>query len=106
MLDDRYISSGTNAIQIYSPVLDNIPPYTAITSVLDDNGNPIQNGGSTVSTSITFQVSATPGSNPIAGFECSLDASQFSTCVPILILAQLAMTTWQVDSSIHLKLEQ
>ena len=79
-LGNVYISSGTNVIQIYSPVLDNIPPYTAITSVLDDNGNPIQNGGSTVSTSITFQVSATPGSNPIAGFECSLDASQFSTC--------------------------
>ena len=40
----------------------------------------VQNGGSTVSTSITFQVSATPGSNSIAGVECSLDASQFSTC--------------------------
>jgi len=36
--------------------------------------------GSTVSTSITFQVSATPGSNPIAGFECSLDAGSLFTC--------------------------
>ena len=56
------------------------PPNTIITSTTDDNGNTVQNGGSTVSTSITFQVSATPGSNPIADFECSLDASQFSTC--------------------------
>jgi len=56
------------------------PPNTLITSAIDGNNNPVQNSGSTVSTSITFRVSATPGSNPIAGFECSLDLSQFSTC--------------------------
>jgi hypothetical protein len=44
-------------------------PDTAITSAIDGNGVAIQNGGSTVSTSITFQVTATtPGTNPIAGF--------------------------------------
>ncbi len=56
------------------------PPNTSITSAIDGNGASVQNGGSTVSKSITFQVTATPGSNPIAGFECSLDTSQFSTC--------------------------
>ena len=56
------------------------PPNTLITSAIDGNNNPVQNGGSTVSRSITFQFSAAPGSNPIAGFECSLDSSQFSTC--------------------------
>ncbi len=56
------------------------PPNTLITSAIDGNNNPVQNSGSTVSTSITFQVSATPGGNPIAGFECSSDSSQFSTC--------------------------
>ena len=56
------------------------PPNTLITSAIDGNNNPVQNSGSTVSTSVIFQVSATPGSNPIAGFECSSDSSQFSTC--------------------------
>jgi hypothetical protein len=36
--------------------------------------------GSTVSTSITFHITATLGSNPIAGFECSLDAGSLFTC--------------------------
>jgi hypothetical protein len=56
------------------------PPNTLITSAIDGNNNSVHNGSSTVSTSITFQVTATPGSNPVAGFECSLDASHFSTC--------------------------
>ena len=55
-------------------------PNTSITSAINGNNNLVQNSGSTISTSITFQVSATPGSNPISGFECSIDASQFSTC--------------------------
>jgi hypothetical protein len=56
------------------------PTHTTITSSTDGNGNPVQNGGSTVSPSITFQVTATPGSNPIERFECGLDVSSFSTC--------------------------
>ena len=56
------------------------PPNTLITSAIDGNNNSVQNSGSTISISITFQVSATPGSNPMAGFECSLDSSQFTTC--------------------------
>jgi YVTN family beta-propeller protein len=64
-------------------VISTTPPAplnTLINSAIEGNNNPVQNGGSTVSTSITFQVSATAGSNTIAGFECSLDSSQFSTC--------------------------
>ena len=56
------------------------PNHTTITSVVDGNGAALQSGGSTVSTSITFQVTATPGTNPIAGFQCSLDNSQFTSC--------------------------
>ena len=56
------------------------PTQTTITSAIDGNGNPVQNGGSTSSTSIKFQVTATAGTNAIAGFECSLDGSTFSTC--------------------------
>jgi len=72
----------SNNVAIFNPNPPQppLPPNTAIISALDGNGAPVQNGGSTVSTSITFQATATQGSNPIAGFECSLDASSFSTC--------------------------
>ena len=56
------------------------PPNTIITSATSGNGNPVLNCGSTVSTSITFQISAVPATNPVAGFECSLDGSAFSAC--------------------------
>ena len=56
------------------------PAQTTITSATDGNGNRVQDGGSTVSTYITFKVTATRGTNPIAGFECSLDGKAFSTC--------------------------
>ncbi len=56
------------------------PTGTKITSAVDGNGAAVPNGGSTVSTSITFQVTATAGTNPIAGFQCSLDGSTFSSC--------------------------
>ena len=74
-----YVSSGAyDNIQVYAPTSS--PPQTRITSAADANGNAVQRGGSTVSTSITFQVTATPGTNPIAGFQCSLDGSAFSSC--------------------------
>ena len=41
------------------------PTHTTISSVVDGNGNLVQNGGSTVSTSITFRVTATTGTNPV-----------------------------------------
>ena len=72
-----YVSSGLDNIQVYAPTSS--PPQTRITSAADANGNAVQSGGSTVSTSITFQVTATPGT-PIAGFQCSLDGSSFSSC--------------------------
>jgi hypothetical protein len=75
-----YISSGTDAILVYAPTLSSTPPHTAITSAADGDGNPIQDGGSTASSSITFHVTATPGSSPVAGFQCSLDGEPFSTC--------------------------
>ncbi len=52
----------------------------SITSAVDGNGNPVQSGGSTTSTSITFTVQATAGSNPIAGFQCSIDGGPFNNC--------------------------
>lgn len=79
-IGDVYISSGTDAILVYAPTSHNTPPNTAITSAVDGNGNPVQDGGSTASTSITFHVTATSGSSPVVGFQCSLDGEPFSTC--------------------------
>ena len=56
------------------------PTKTTITSAIDGNNAPVQNGGTTSSNSITFTFTATQGSNPIAGFQCSLDNSPLSSC--------------------------
>jgi hypothetical protein len=56
------------------------PTKTTITSAVDGNDTPVQNGGTTSSSSIKIAFTATQGSNPIAGFQCSLDNSTFSSC--------------------------
>ncbi len=72
--------SSAGTVIPFSCTLSSTPTDTQITSAVDGNGNAVQNGGSTASTSITFQVTATAGSNPIAGYQCSLDGSTFSSC--------------------------
>jgi DNA-binding beta-propeller fold protein YncE len=75
-----YVADTYNhRIQVFTQHISQ-PPDTTITSAIDGNNNLVQNGGSTTADQITFQVSATPGSSSIAGFECILDASQFFTC--------------------------
>jgi YVTN family beta-propeller protein len=74
---------GSNSISVISTgATPEVQPPTAttITSSVDGNENQVQNKSSTVSPSITFEVTATQGTNPIAGFECSLDDSPFSNC--------------------------
>jgi YVTN family beta-propeller protein len=74
-------NSASHSISVLAP--DNIlePPInTGIISAVDDMSMPIQNESSTTSTSITFKVQADAGTNPIVGFECSLDGSEFSNC--------------------------
>jgi hypothetical protein len=71
----------SNTVSVISTTIPVQPPTaTTITSSTDGNGNPVQIGGSTVSTSITFHVTATADTNPIAGFECRLDNSAFYSC--------------------------
>ena len=41
------------------------PPNTLITSDIDGNNNPVQNGGSTSSNQITFQLTSSGGTPPI-----------------------------------------
>lgn len=92
-----YISSGFDNIQVYAPTSVN-PPHTTINSAVDGNGAGIQSGGTTFSTSIKFTFTATTGTNPIAGLECSLDNSGFSSCSSPVTLTNLAvgMHTFQV----------
>lgn len=71
-------SEPDNVTITVNPV--SLPTATTIATAKDGNGNAVENKGSTVSTSITFQVTSTKGTNNIAGFECSLDDSAFSNC--------------------------
>jgi YVTN family beta-propeller protein len=80
--NDMYVTNeNSNTVSVISTSTVVQPPtHTTITSAVDSNGAVVPNGGSTVSTSITFQVTATAGTNSIAGFQCSLDGSAFSSC--------------------------
>lgn len=72
---------GSNSILVIAPDDSIEPPTnTAIISAVDGLDRPVQNESSTASTSITFSIEATAGTNPIDGFECSLDGGQFSKC--------------------------
>ena len=66
------------------------PTKTTITSAVDGNGATVQNGGTTTSNSIKIAFTAMQGSNPIAGFQCSLDNSPFSSCSSPAALNNLA----------------
>ncbi|HEY6536210.1 MAG TPA: YncE family protein [Candidatus Nitrosocosmicus sp.] len=79
--DNHYVyvaNSGSNTVSVIDTTV--LPTGTTITSAAGGNGQPITNGGFTLSTSITFRVQTTAGSNPIAGFQCSLDGGSFSNC--------------------------
>jgi YVTN family beta-propeller protein len=66
------------------------PPNTIITSAIDGNNNPVQNGGSTSSSKITFQLTSSDGTPPITS-RCSLDNSAFSNCASTLTYTNLAV---------------
>jgi len=70
-----------------------IPPDTTITSAVDGNGATLQSGGTSSSNSVTFTFTATAGTNPIAGFQCSLDNGAFSSCTSPTIVNNLAAGT-------------
>jgi YVTN family beta-propeller protein len=85
--DNLYVAnSHDNTVSVISTSPQPKPPQTTITSAVDGNGAAVLNGGTTVSTSIRVTFSATPGTNPITGFECSLDNSIFSRVLVRLLL--------------------
>jgi large repetitive protein len=51
----------------------------------------LQKDDTTLSDSIQFTFTATVGTNPIAGFQCSLDISQFSSCTSPAAFNNLAV---------------
>ena len=79
---DMYVANfGSNTVSVIATNTPVHPPSgTTITLAADGNGNTVQNQSSTVSTSITFQVTATKGTNPLAGFQCSLDSIAYEPC--------------------------
>ena len=56
------------------------PPDTSIISALDARGKPIANGGITTSRTITLRFTGTDNGT-ITGFECRLDAGNFTSCL-------------------------
>ncbi|PWU80443.1 MAG: hypothetical protein DLM72_12290 [Candidatus Nitrosopolaris wilkensis] len=75
-----YVTSDNTVYVISTTPIPPIPPDTTITSAVDGNSAPVKNGSATISSSIKIAFSATPGTNPIEGFQCSLDNSAFSSC--------------------------
>jgi hypothetical protein len=86
------ISSGIGIAKADSVIatISQQPPDTTITSAVDDNGITLANGSSTLSTSIHISFTGKAGSNNIAGFQCSLDNSPFSSCSSPAVFNNLA----------------
>jgi YVTN family beta-propeller protein len=82
-------NSEGNTISVIATAASQLP-HTTITSVIDDNGAAIKNGGTTLSTSIHITFTGQAGTNPIASFQCSLDGSKFSACTSPFIANNLA----------------
>jgi hypothetical protein len=59
---------------------DTVPPNTDITSAVDGNGKPVQNGGSTTSSSIRFMFRGIDSIGAVSNFQCSIDNRPYSTC--------------------------
>jgi hypothetical protein len=72
-------NGGTDRATVQVTVKD-VPPDTIIDSAIDGNGNPVQDGGTTDTSKITFRFSGTDDNDNIVGFECSLDGGAFQSC--------------------------
>lgn len=76
--DDLYLTnSGSNTVSVISTISQQ-PPNTTITSAVDGNNAPVQNGGTTSSNSIKF-VFTTAGGVPPYTYVCALDRT-LSSC--------------------------
>jgi YVTN family beta-propeller protein len=88
---NMYVTNRADGtVSVISTLSSQTAPDTTITSTVDGNRATVQNAGTTLSTSIQFTFTATPGTKPIAGFECRLDNSAFSACSSPTTLNNLA----------------
>lgn len=60
--------------------LDTTPPDTEITSAVDGEGKPVQNGGTTSSNNIRFMFRGIDSTGAASNFQCSIDNKPYSTC--------------------------
>jgi hypothetical protein len=88
---DMYVANGDDNTVSVIHTISQQPPDTTITSAVDDNGITLANGSSTLSTSIQISFTGKAGTNPVAGFECSIDNSAFSSCSSPATLTNLAV---------------
>jgi len=59
---------------------DATPPRSTIVSATDASGAPLSNGGQTLFGPASFNFQGSDAVSGVAGFECSLDNSLFTTC--------------------------
>lgn len=78
-----------SVISTASSQQDTIPPDSVITSAIDGNNAAVLNGASTFSTFIKIAFTGTDNV-AMAGFECSLDSSLFSSCTSPAVINNLA----------------
>jgi len=69
--------------------IDQTPPDTTITSAVDAEGTPVENGGPTLSNAIAFTFAGTDNVG-VAGFECNLDGAAFTPCTSSTSYSALA----------------
>lgn len=71
------VDTGNHRVRKAS--LDTAPPSVTITSAVDGDGNTVADGGSSLSSSMTFSFTATDDQG-VLGLECSLDGSPPVAC--------------------------
>ena len=86
---DSSYEASNSTVQTYNTFSTTLPDTTII-SVIDGSGAAVKDGGTTLSTSIHITFTGQPGTNPIAGFQCSLDGSKFSSCTSPFVPNNLA----------------
>jgi len=82
--------SNKVSVLLNTTVQDTTPPDTTITSAVDGRPAAVANGGSTLSSSITFTFGGTDDV-AVAGFQCSLDGAAYAPCASPVGYSALAI---------------
>ena len=88
--NNLYVTDDGGFVSVIATTSSKQAPNTTISSAIDGNGAIVKDGNTSLSTSIEITFTGQPGSNPIAGFQCSLDGSKFSSCASPFVASNLA----------------